>query len=96
MPITATGSLAKTIVVDTIMITNFSINLYPKEASALMINYATGYMDNEVFVPYAHHSMALAGAEFYAIAMKTPDTSLGLYEALKDILYIEVAKHAGL
>ena len=96
MPIAATGNLAKTIVVDTVMITNFSINLYPMEARALVINYATGYIDNEVFVPHEYHSMALVGDEFYAIASATPDTSLGLYEALKDILYVEVAKHAGL
>ena len=96
MPLTATGVLAKTIVVDTVQITNFQVNLFPIGAEFLRVNYASGFNDaNEIFQIVENHKLVLTGDEFAVITASTPDTSLGLYEALKTILYAEVEKVVG-
>lgn len=95
MPTEATGTNAKTIIVDSVFITGFTVTTYPSGSESMVINYATGFYDaTGEFVFVEQKQLPIIGGAFNLIATSTPDTSSGLFAALQTILFDEIDKAA--
>ena len=92
MPIAATGSLAKTITVDSLYITSFSVNTFPSGSESINIFYSAGYYEGEKFIPHDSHHVNISGANFMRLAAADVDTSMGLFGALQTILLEEIER----